>query len=46
MEVSSHKDSASEFCCVGSIFFNEVVAICKAVNILSTELVHTGVTCF
>ena len=29
MEVSSHEDSASEFCCVGSIFFNEVAGICK-----------------
>ena len=29
MEVSLHEDSAGEFCCVGSIFFNEVVGICK-----------------
>ena len=28
----SHEDSASEFCCVGSIFFNEVVGVCKQGN--------------
>ena len=27
MDVSSHEDSAGEFCCAGSIFFNEVVRI-------------------
>ena len=29
MEVSSHEDSASEFGCIGYIFFNEAVGICK-----------------
>ena len=29
MEVSSHEDSAGDFYCVGPIFFNEVVGICK-----------------
>ena len=39
MEVSSHEDSAGEFCYVGSIFFNEVVGICKTIKLLLTELV-------
>ena len=32
VEVSSREDSASEFCCVVSIFFNELVGICKQGN--------------
>ena len=40
MDVSSHEDLAGEFCCAGSIFFNEVVKIYEQGNkLLLTELV-------
>ena len=40
MEVSSHEDSASEFCCVGSIFLMKFLGfVSKAINLLLTELV-------
>ena len=40
MEVSSHEDSASEFCCVGSIFSMKVLGfVSKAIKLLLTELV-------
>ena len=40
MEVSSHEDSAGEFCCVGSIFSMKLLGfVSKAINLLLTELV-------
>ena len=40
MEVSSHEDSASEFCCVGSIFSMKLLGfVSKAIKLLLTELV-------
>ena len=40
MEVSSHEDSASEFCCVGSIFSMKLLGfVNKAIKLLLTELV-------
>ena len=40
VEVSSHEDSASEFCCVGSIFSMKLLGfVNKAVKLLLTELV-------
>ena len=40
MEVSSYKDSASEFCCVGSIFSVKLLGfVRKAKKLLLTELV-------
>ena len=40
MELSSHEDSASEFCCVGSIFSMKLLGfISKAIKLLLTELV-------
>ena len=39
MEVSPHKDSASEFCCVGSIFSMTLLGfVSKAIKLLLTEL--------
>ena len=32
MDMSSHEDSVGEFRCLGSIFFSEVVGICKLVR--------------
>ena len=40
MKVSSHEDSASEFCCVGSIFSMKLLGfVSKAIKFLLTELV-------
>ena len=40
MEVSSHEDSAGEFCCVGSIFSTKLLGfVSKAIKLLLTELV-------
>ena len=40
MEVSSQEDSASEFCCVGSIFSMKLLGfVSKAIKLLLTELV-------
>ena len=40
MEVNSHEDSASEFCCVGSIFSMKLLGfVSKAIKLLFTELV-------
>ena len=40
MEVSSHEDSAGEFCCVGSILSMKLLRfVSKAINLLLTELV-------
>ena len=40
MEVSSHEDSASEFCCVGSIFSMKLLEfVSRAIKLLLTELV-------
>ena len=40
MEMSSHEDSASEFCCVGSIFSMKLLGfVRKAIKLLLTELV-------
>ena len=40
MEVGSHEDSASEFCCVGSIFSMKLLGfVSKAIKLLLTELV-------
>ena len=40
MEVSSHEDSASEFCCVGSIFSMKLLGfVSRAIKLLLTELV-------
>ena len=38
--MSSHEDSASEFCCVGSIFSMKLLGfVSKAIKLLLTELV-------
>ena len=40
MEVSSHEDSAGEFCCVGFIFSTKSFGfVSKAIKLLLTELV-------
>ena len=40
MEVSSHEDSAGEFCCVGFIFSMKLLGFAsKAIKLLLTELV-------
>ena len=40
MEVSSHEHSASEFCCVESIFSMKLLGfVSKAIKLLLTELV-------
>ena len=40
MEVSSHEDSTSEFCCAGSIFSMKLLGfLSKAIKLLLTELV-------
>ena len=40
MEVSSHEDSAGEFCCVGSIVSMKLLGfVSKAIKLLLTELV-------
>ena len=40
MEVSSHEDSAGEFCCIGSIFSMKLLGfVSKAIKLLLTELV-------
>ena len=40
MKVSSHEDSAGEFCCVGSIFSVKLLGfVSKAIKLLLTELV-------
>ena len=40
MEVSSHEDSAGEFCCVESIFSMKLLGfVSKAIKLLLTELV-------
>ena len=40
MEMSSHEDSASEFCCVRSIFSMKLLGfVSKAIKLLLTELV-------
>ena len=40
MEVSSHEDSASEFCFVGSIFSMKLLGfVSKTIKLLLTELV-------
>ena len=39
MEVSSHEDSASEFCCVASVFSMKLLGfVSKAIKLLLTEL--------
>ena len=40
MEVSSHEDSAGEFCCVGSSFSIKLLGFAsKAIKLLLTEMV-------
>ena len=40
MEVGSHDDSASEFCCVGSIFSLKLLGfLSKTIKLLLTKLV-------
>ena len=40
MEVSSHEDSESEVCCIGSIFSMKLLGfVSKAIKLLLTELV-------
>ena len=40
MEVSSHEDSAGQFCCAGSIFSMKLLGfVSKAIKLLLTELV-------
>ena len=40
MEVSSHEDSADEFCCAGFIFLMKLLGfVSKAVKLFCTELV-------
>ena len=40
MEVSSHEDSSSGFCCVGSILSMKLLGfVSKAIKLLLTELV-------
>ena len=40
MDVSSHEDSAGEFCCVGSYFLMKLLGFTsKAIKLLLTELV-------
>ena len=40
MDVSSHEDSAGEFCCAGSIFSMKLLRfMSKAIKLLLTELV-------
>ena len=40
MDVSSHEDSAGEFCCVGSIFSIKLLGfVSKTIKLLLTELV-------
>ena len=40
MEVSSHEDSAGEFCCVGFIFSMKMLGfVSKAIKLLLTELI-------
>ena len=40
MEVSSHENSASEFCCVGSIFSEKLLGfVSKAIKLVLAELV-------
>ena len=40
VKVSSHEDSASEFCCVGSIFLMKLLGfVSKAIKLLLIELV-------
>ena len=40
MKVSSREDSASEFCCVGSIFSIKLLEfVSKAIKLLLTEMV-------
>ena len=40
LEVSSHEDPASEFCCVGSIFSMKLLGfVIKAIKLLLTELI-------
>ena len=40
MEVTLHKDSVGEFCCVGSIFSMKLLGfVSKAIQLLLTELV-------
>ena len=40
MNVSSHEDSVSEFCCVGSIFSMKLLGfVSEAIKVLLTELV-------
>ena len=40
MEVSSHEDSAGQFCCVGSIFYMSLLGfVNKTIKLLLTELV-------
>ena len=47
MEASSHQDSASEFCCVGSIFSMKLLRfVSEAIKLLLTELVvSAGIYC-
>ena len=40
MEVSSHEDSASEFCCVGSMLTMKLLGfVSKEIKLLLTELI-------
>ena len=40
MEMSSHEDSASEFCCVGSMFSMKLLGfVSEEIKLLLTELV-------
>ena len=44
MDVSSHKDSAREFCCAGSIYSMKLLGfMSKAIKLLLTELVDGSV---
>ena len=43
MELSSHEDSANEFCCVGPIFSTKLLGfVSKAIKPLLTEWVGQG----
>ena len=40
MEVSSHENSAGEFCCIGSIFSMKLLGfVSKAIKLLLTQLI-------
>ena len=45
MDMSLHEDSACEFCCAGSIFFNGVVKIYEQGNKALNWSVSAGIYC-